>query len=74
MANKEYIRIPAHTDFTPLGFTAFKFFQTVAKKLNFLLVQTDSLSTYANNADALAGGLEVGYFYKTVTGELRIVV
>lgn len=32
------------------------------------------LSTYANNADALAGGLVANDFYKTATGELRIVV
>jgi hypothetical protein len=30
--------------------------------------------TYANNAAAVAGGLSVGAFYKTVTGEVRIVV
>jgi hypothetical protein len=32
------------------------------------------LPTYATNALALAGGLVVGDFYKTATGELRIVV
>lgn len=30
--------------------------------------------TYANNAAAVAGGLSVGAFYKTATGEVRIVV
>lgn len=30
--------------------------------------------TYADNAAALAGGLSVGQFYKTATGEVRIVV
>ncbi len=33
-----------------------------------------NLSTYANNAAAVAGGLPVGAVYKTSTGELRIVV
>lgn len=33
-----------------------------------------NLSTYANNAAAVAGGLPVGAVYKTATGELRIVV
>lgn len=33
-----------------------------------------SLSTYANNADALSGGLTVGALYKTSTGEVRVVV
>lgn len=32
------------------------------------------LSTYANNADAITGGLSVNDIYKTATGELRIVV
>ena len=32
------------------------------------------LPTYANNAAALAGGLAINDMYKTVTGELRIVV
>lgn len=33
-----------------------------------------SLSTYANNAAALGGGLVVGDVYQTATGEVRIVV
>lgn len=33
-----------------------------------------SLSSYANNAAAIAGGLSVGSLYKTPTGEVRIVV
>lgn len=33
-----------------------------------------NISTYANNAAAVAGGLAVNSVYKTVTGELRIVV
>lgn len=33
-----------------------------------------TLATYANNAAALAGGLTAGAFYKTVTGEVRVVV
>jgi hypothetical protein len=33
-----------------------------------------SATPYANNAAALVGGLTVGMGYKTVTGELRIVV
>ena len=33
-----------------------------------------NISTYANNAAAIAGGLIVDSVYKTVTGELRIVV
>lgn len=30
--------------------------------------------TYANNAAAITGGLTAGAFYKTATGEVRIVV
>lgn len=30
--------------------------------------------TYANNAAAILGGLSIGAFYKTATGEVRIVV
>lgn len=30
--------------------------------------------TYADNAAAILGGLSVGAFYKTATGEVRIVV
>ncbi|UNY40282.1 putative tail fiber protein [Paracoccus phage vB_PmaP_KLEP18-1] len=33
-----------------------------------------TLSTYADNAAALAGGLTAGRFYKTAAGDLRIVV
>lgn len=33
-----------------------------------------SLSTYADNAAALSGGLSVGSIYKTSTGEVRVVV
>lgn len=33
-----------------------------------------SLSTYADNAAALAGGLVVNDWYKTATGEVRVVV
>ena len=32
------------------------------------------LPTYANNADAITGGLVANDMYKTATGELRIVV
>ena len=33
-----------------------------------------SLSTYADNAAAVAGGLSTNDFYKTATGEVRVVV
>ena len=33
-----------------------------------------SLSTYADNTAALAGGLVADDFYKTATGEVRVVV
>ncbi len=32
------------------------------------------LPLYTDNAAAVAGGLGVGYFYQTATGEVRIVV
>jgi hypothetical protein len=37
-------------------------------------INITTITTYANNAAALAGGLVVGDVYKTSTGELRIVV
>ena len=37
-------------------------------------VKLTGLSTFADNAAAVAGGLAVSTVYKTVTGELRIVV
>jgi hypothetical protein len=37
-------------------------------------VRLQGLSTYANNADAIAGGLAADDVYKTSAGELRIVV
>jgi hypothetical protein len=37
-------------------------------------VSLQGLSTYANNAAAITGGLVVNDIYKTTTGELRIVV
>lgn len=33
-----------------------------------------NLSTYADNAAAVAGGLATNNFYKTSTGEVRVVV
>ena len=33
-----------------------------------------TLPVFANNVTALAGGLVIGRLYKTVTGEVRIVV
>lgn len=33
-----------------------------------------TLPVFANNVDALAGGLVIGRLYRTVTGEVRIVV
>jgi hypothetical protein len=38
------------------------------------IVSTYLLPVYANNPDALAGGLVVGDLYKTATGEVRVVV
>jgi hypothetical protein len=38
------------------------------------LIYLPGLPTYADNASAIAGGLPTGYLYKTLTGELRIVV
>jgi hypothetical protein len=37
-------------------------------------LRVSGLSTYANNADAIAGGLTTDMIYKTSGGELRIVV
>lgn len=37
-------------------------------------INTPRLATYANNAAAIAGGLTTHDWYKTATGELRIVV
>jgi hypothetical protein len=37
-------------------------------------VKITNIQTYANNAAAVTGGLAVNSVYKTVTGELRIVV
>jgi len=48
---------------------------TPARKLHVNgLVRLQGLSTYANNAAAITGGLVADDIYKTVTGELRIVV
>jgi hypothetical protein len=41
---------------------------------DFVTVVGTILPTYANNAAAVSGGLAVGSIYKTVTGEVRIVV
>jgi len=40
--------------------------------INFLLDQCNN-NVYANNAAALAGGLEAGDFYRTSTGQIFIV-
>lgn len=48
---------------------------TPARKLHVNgTVRLQGLPTYANNAAAIAGGLVADDVYKTVTGELRIVV
>jgi hypothetical protein len=48
---------------------------TPARKLHVNgIVRLQGLSTYANNAAAIAGGLVADDVYKTSTGELRIVV
>ena len=39
-----------------------------------LLINEVRNNVYADNIAALAGGLEVGTMYATVTGEVRIVV
>jgi hypothetical protein len=36
--------------------------------------QAQIAGTFANNVDALAGGLVVGQVYQTATGEMRVVV
>lgn len=38
------------------------------------LIASIANNVYADNAAALAGGLEVGTLYSTATGEVRIVV
>jgi len=38
------------------------------------VIKIPNAPTYATNAAAITGGLTVGTVYKTVTGELRIVV
>lgn len=38
------------------------------------LVASIGSNVYANNTDALNGGLQVGELYSTATGEVRIVV
>jgi hypothetical protein len=40
----------------------------------FVTVVGTILPTYANNAAAVSGGLAIGSMYKTVTGEVRIVI
>jgi len=40
----------------------------------FVTTVGSTLPTYANNADAISGGLAVNSIYKTSTGEVTIVV
>ena len=48
---------------------------TLATTTNqFVLIQGNALSVYANNAAAVIGGLAVNTIYQTATGEVRIVV
>ena len=46
------------------------FLTSVAAQLNGLA----SLPVYADNAAAVTGGLAVGTYYSTATGEVRVVV
>lgn len=52
----------------PLKWRAF-----INKKIN-RIDKIKSLSVYADNASAIAGGLRVDDIYKTAAGELKIVV
>lgn len=74
MADKEYIRVPFHSEFQGLSPSAIRYLETISKYINELSTDLKNMETYANNADAIAGGLSVGDIYKTATGELRIVV
>lgn len=37
------------------------------------IVETD-FPIFADNASAIAGGLSIGTVYRTITGELRVVI
>ena len=74
MADREYIRPPQKVDFGDISESAFRYYQQVAQVLNELKTDLQGMSTYADNAAAVAGGLSVGEIYNTATGEVRIVV
>lgn len=48
--------------------------ETLRIKLDTNTINLPNLPTYANNADAISGGLVTSDVYKTSTGELRIVI
>jgi len=77
MADKEIIRTPFQPEFANITQAGFRFLQQVAEKINNAtarIVTIETPPTYADNAAAVTGGLAVGSFYKTATGEVRIVV
>lgn len=72
MAAKEIIRPPFKSDLPGVTDGGYRWFQEASNKIN--LSANPQMQTYANNGAALAGGLVVGDFYATATGEVRIVV
>jgi hypothetical protein len=64
---------------TARGATELASFHTGLDRVDAKLAELDTrapaltLSTYANNAAALAGGLTAGEFYKTSTGVVMVV-
>lgn len=74
----------ANIDFTSTGSTRIQYtnndtFKFVAGNTDVLSVNSTSvlllsLSTYANNSDAVSAGLVANTLYKTSNGEIRIVV
>jgi len=43
-------------------------------KIKSTTIEAASLPVYTNNDSALAGGLVKGEFYRTPTGEVRVVI
>jgi len=71
-AAKKVIQAPPRTDIPGVTEAGYRFLLDVAKWIN--KSANSEIPTYADNAAALAGGLSVGDFYATASGDVNIVV
>lgn len=74
MADREYVSPPSERDMQELSPAMKRFMRQVAQGINEALTDLNGMPRYANNAAAVAGGLNVRDLYYDYSGYVRIVV